>query len=449
MTSMIRAMASQTGTQAVAQAVHTGAMLVVVPILLNTLGPTRLGLWFTALSMLALLGFIVPALGGAVTNAVARASQADHISAIASSALALVLTGWLALVPLALVIAWAVPWDVLFGNGDQIADVEIAPLIFTVIASLGLAAAAQVPRSVLIGCTRGELAFGIDALAALFAALTLVAAAIGGQPLWVLALAYTGLRSAINFLAGLWIMRRACAVGVHFGAVRGRLAHSLAREAGGLSVSGAAYSAAHHTDTLLISTFSTLGGTAIYGMVARLFALPAMLVSFVTLAFWPHAAQAHAGHQDGLLRRHFAFVLAGCVTFAVICAAALSLALEPILKFWTGRSVTVDTALVTGFLAWTLVASVMVPLADLYRAQRRLHLLARLNIAVAIVNLPLSIALITAMGPAGAVWASAIATTLCFLLPAARVGLMGPRREQPGAAVAQTRSPLRRVGAAP
>lgn len=260
------------------------------------LGPERLGVWMTLLSLAALLSFLDLGVGNALTNHVAKARVLGAEQASKAIQGGVVLVGLIALVVFALLQALHgfVPWGRLFKLSDAatLAEVESALRWLYLLFAMQIVSTAGV--RVAYGLQQGysvnlmQVALCLAATGALYALSAMQAglvAVLFGVFLPV---------SVAGWCYLLWQLRHG-AWGVPGAAAQARLQAPELLGSGGLFfVLQLATLAAWGADTLIVS--ATLGAAAVvpYALAQRLFQFVSQPLAIVNNSLWPAYADAHA-----------------------------------------------------------------------------------------------------------------------------------------------------------
>jgi O-antigen/teichoic acid export membrane protein len=403
------------------------ATLLAIPVLLDTLGPTRFGLWMTIASLLTVLAFADLGIGNGLVNTVARHAAQDDATAIrvclssAAALLGAVALGWVAALALAYPL---VGWDRAFPNASDAAVAEFGPSMAMVIAcvSLGLPFAAIL--RVQAALQRGYAAQAWLLATSLASLAAVVVLARAGAPLAWMALVF----------AGIPVLANALNAGLFFGShatwrpaarwVDPKVARRIARAGLMFLIPQLALSLGVATDSLLIARFLGPDAVADYAPPAKVFALLSLAAGVATAPLWPAYAEALARGDRRWIREAFRRSLLLVSTTAAIGAVVLALAMPAIIERWIGRPVPLAGPLLAGLAAWSVVESCGIAVSMLLNGLNALRTQAMIALAFAAGCVTARVALLTwapELGVAALPIGAAVAYSTIVLAPYARI----------------------------
>ena len=411
---------------AVSQALRTLITLLIIPMMLNYLGKNLFGLWMIALSFIMLIGFVQGGISGSLINIVASApDDKDELSKTVASAISITSIIALGLTALAAIIAYTVPWVQIFKADGLITANDLSRLVFVLFASFAFSLIALVPKFTLIGYMQAYWAHLSDIFATCVSAVLIILMIQLKQPLWIIALAFSFGRQIPLFLIGLFLLHKQLGLrGVLQFQVNRAIASTMLKAGGLLSIIQAAYALANHADLTLIGIFGDLQGAGDYSILQRIYAIPMVLLSFVSLALWPAFNKAKANGSIDWMKRVFARNLLLLSTFSICFALTLSLLLEWLLNIWLGSRQNIDTYLVWGMAIWVMITVPIGVATEFLKSTDYFKVLATTSLAMVVINVPASIFFIKSYGEAGAIMGTIVANVLCYLIPLA---IMVPR----------------------
>lgn len=190
------------------------------------------------------------------------------------------------------------------------------------------------------------------------------------------------------------------------------------RRGGAFFVLGVAAAIGFQTDALVIS--SRLGVEAVpeYAAPYRLFAIAPALITLFALPLWAAHADAFARGEIHWTRRMLRRSTLAAGMLALTVTAALVLVVRPVLSATLGDSdPNPRLALLLAIGATGVVISLSQPLAMLLNAANVLRFQVVIAILMCVSNLALSLILVESIGVAGPPLATAIAQTVCVLVP--------------------------------
>jgi O-antigen/teichoic acid export membrane protein len=400
--------------------VSMAGTFVTIPLVLDQLGPTRFGLFVLVTQLATLLVFSDLGLGNGLITALARAranADAQQARELVSSAWALLLVVAAGGGVLFALVFPFVSWSAVLGVDDVGSGVvSMSVLVFGVLFLVGVPA--SIAQKVHLACQEGLQANAWQTLGAVLtiAGTVLCVTASASVP-WFVAAAVGG--SVVSGAANtFWLFRQ------HPELRPGRryVTRGRTRFVAGSGVLflllGVAGAVAYQTDALVISHVLAPADVTTYSLALRMFAIPGLAVSFVLAPLWPAFGDAFARRDDAWVRK----TLRRAVTWgaAVNIPGALLLVLfgQGLVDLWVGQGeVEMPTLLLVSFGLWTVINTVSGPLAMLLNGAHVVRFQVVCAVAMAVVNLPLSIVLTEWLGIAGPVLGSAIAQSLCIVVP--------------------------------
>jgi O-antigen/teichoic acid export membrane protein len=393
---------------------------VTIPLVLDELGPTRFGVFVLVTQLATLLVFSDLGLGNGLITALAGA-RADGDERRARE---LVSSTWALLLLVALgggvlfgLLFPLIPWSALLGVdgvGSQVVSMSV--LVFGVLFLIGVPA--SIAQKVHLACQEGLQANAWQTLGALLTigGTVLCVTASASVP-WFVAAAVGG--SVVAGVANtLWLFRS------HPELRPGRrhVTRERTRFVAGSGVLflllGVAGAVAYQTDALVISHVLSPADVTTYSLALRLFAIPGLAVSFVLAPLWPAFGDAFARHDLPWVRQTLRRAITWGAAVNIPGALLLVLLGQWLVDLWVGPGeVEMPTLLLVSFGIWTVLNTVSGPLAMLLNGAHVVRFQVVCAVAMAVVNLPLSIVLTQWLGVAGPILGSAIAQTLCIVVP--------------------------------
>jgi O-antigen/teichoic acid export membrane protein len=394
--------------------------LITVPIILHGYGEAGLSVWLLLLSLIGLLSYFSTGLSSATITAIGsvgldrRTEVAKQI--IAAFLLSVVMAG-----------LYLVIFFLLFSLLDVYALLNVEDVLERgqfdgMIVILAISIAAQqvlfTPKFALIGLGEGYKGIASEAAGRILSCAVIAGLAMMRSDLkWLVAafIVIPALASGIVGLFALWSRWRDGE-----GQLRGAIAElgDLGREAFRLAMAQASFALSTHSDITLISILAgPLAGVG-YGVAQRLFAAPLLCMQAVSMALWPEISRAHAAGNRQWIKAVADNGTQLSVIVSVASAATLFLFYEPITRLWLGeKAVAMDFWLVLGMAFWLVLTGFNVAQGTILRAMKETRLLLWSTVAMAILNILISIVLIKRIGAAGAIWGTAIAILVCFIIP--------------------------------
>ena len=379
---------------------------------------------YAVAALVATLPLLIPVtdlgVGAAVTTSMAEQRHPEDVHRTLVTTLRVLVCVGLAFAAGGVAIAAASLWAPILGLPPS-ASVE-----WTVAASLalfGLSVPLGIGPRVLLGLGLNHLSILLQGVVApLVLAISLVGRATGAG-LWLFASA-----PAMALLAqGLVSCRVAARRGnldlrsVGTDALNRSIRGAKVRHlAGPMAVISASLPIAYQSDRLILSHVSTLTEVTIYSAGAGLFSPMLAVVASSGQSLWPLFARARTQAPDRLR----SLFLQACRTFVglgLVLAAGL-VVLGPKIATWTVHAqVIVPIGVMGAFALLVFVQALYYPTGMLLMDQQGLRLQAVTSVAMAVVNVCLSVYLATRLGAAGPILGSALSILVCMGLPGFRL----------------------------
>jgi O-antigen/teichoic acid export membrane protein len=415
-----RRAAMAAGSGIAARAVSFSIMLVTVPVTLAYLGTAPYGFVATLTAVAGLLAFADLGIGKGLLNAVASADgRGDRVginTAVSSGLYTMTaLAGILGII--ALVVIPAVDWADLLGARNAVSRVDattaMLALVLATLAGMPLACVSASRYGLQQGYVENMFQIGGSTISLVF--VLIAVARDAGLPMVVLAVAAGPLVGGLIDGAALlhsrpWFRPRPTSWD------RGSAIYLLRIGLGFLSLQ-VALAVGFTTDTIILARLLGPASVAQYSVAARLFTIPALLVGALLIPLWPAYREAsHSGDMEWVgrtFRRSRWIALVAAAPTSLILAVLIG----PMAGFWTGGRVTVELALGAGLAASTIAVALWNAYGYLFNALQELRFMVPATWLMAVVNLPLSIVLTTVVGVSGVAWGSAVAVSICLLVP--------------------------------
>lgn len=397
--------------------------LVAVPLVIRRLPAEEFGVWITLSALIILLGFLDLGVGSALIGGIARAQAAgekDQAQEMLSSAF-YGLAGVSALLAAVFWLAYPhVPWATVLGveaiGSRQAAAASVAIVISGILLSVPLSVAAraqtglQEGESVVLWRTAGTVV-QLVATVVLYLAdaglvwfvLALTAGPVLASLLNTVAL-FTGGRRWLHARwsrASVKTFRRLGSTGFLFFLL--------------LLVSTLAY----QSDALVVAHFLGSAEAGQYGVPFRLFMFVPSIVSIALVPLWPAYTDAWEGGDRAWIRRTFLRSLGFAVAANGTAGLGLLVLARPVLRVWVGDAVNPSTTFLIAMVVYVLVWGASGAIAMLLNGCNGLRFQLVVAVAMVVLNVPLSIALLDPLGVAGPVVGTIVAQTVLVLVPAA------------------------------
>lgn len=172
-----------------------------------------------------------------------------------------------------------------------------------------------------------------------------------------------------------------------------------------------------NADQMIIAIFSGPASVSPYAVLNRLFSLPYIAVNLLLTVLWPmFSANREAGNYHWIKATYYK-TLSGCILIAVAATLTIFFFLPTILDLWINRSFNDLPLLVAGMTAYGAIVvivgitSTFLVSMEIFRPQ------IYMNLAMLLLNFPLTIYLVKSIGSAGAIWATVVSYTICIVVP--------------------------------
>ena len=423
----------------VSRALSMVLALATVPLTLNYLGPERFGIWVTISAVIAILALtdlgIANGLLNALTQSLAHGKTALARRQIASAMLLLagiaatLAAGFALTVPV-------IPWADLLGAATAEGRSEVTPAVLAWVLCFLLGLPMSVAVQVRWARQEGYIAHLVAAAGNLAAFVALVGAIAARQGLPVLVLSMAGPPLLVSAAHGLFLFGRTLpGLRPTLRLAERRVGIELLRAGILFFVIQVSMALAFTSDTLILTAMIGPVAAAEYGVVGRLFMIPAGIVAIVLSALWPAYGEAAAVGDVIWIRRALGRSLGATLSIALPAAVLLIAFAQPIIESWAGSSVTPPPALVLGFGVWVILSAIGSSIAMLLNGVGEIRVQAAWAMAMAAANVALSVVLTDAIGTAGVIWGTVLSYGALTIVPlVAYVPRVLARLERPASA---------------
>jgi O-antigen/teichoic acid export membrane protein len=397
------------------------SVAVSVPLTIRYLGPERYGMWMTISSLLAVLSFADLGIGNGLVSSIANSAGKDdslEMVRLVSSAFYM-LAGISLLIVLSFVITYSfVPWNKVFAVSTQVAAREAGPSVLAFMMCFAIGLPFTIVQRLQMGLQeswRSNLWQGAGSLLSLAGILMAVHLELGVTALVVAMSGGPVVASMLNTFVEFTSRRpelRPTWKGIDF-------------STWAILIRSSAYFVALQlclilgtaTDSIIIAQVDGASAVSSYSVMYKLFTIASVFTLFVN-PLWPALGESLSRGDHVWARTAMRRAISICVALGLLLALALLLFSRPIVRAWAGPAVVPSMVLVSGFAAWILVVAYGGPLATLLNNKQFLHFQLRTYGLASIASLALKIPLTQWLGPGGAVWATVIANSFLFCLPA-------------------------------
>ncbi|MDR6904804.1 O-antigen/teichoic acid export membrane protein [Agromyces sp. 3263] len=398
------------------------APILTIPVTLGYLGTELFGFWMVVSSISGLAAFADFGLGnGLLTKLPPLIAAGDGVHARAVTSTAYAVLSCVAGLAFALgwVAAYTVDWGGLFRSSvpEEMLSLTTGLCLSAFAVSLPLSLVQRVQYAYQQAWVSNlwQVAGAITTIAGVY-----IAVGVGADPLLVIAIGVL-VNPAAMLLNSVW----------YYWAHPDRrpaVARASRSEVGGLVRLGGAFfaisvvtSLALNADALIVALRTDLEAVSTFAVVARLFSVLGLLITFTALPLWPANGDALARGDTQWVRRTTR-LMSLIVSIAVgLGGFALVMLSDWIMGIWLGGALVVPPALSIGFVIWSVLLAIASPM---FSVQNSVGVLRYQLIAWPIylaLSVPLKLLTVPVLGLPGI----PLVSTVCYallLLPAAALG---------------------------
>jgi len=415
-----RRIATAVASGGAARALSSLITLISLPLAVRYLGAERYGVWATVVSIAVWVNLLDLGIGHTLTNFISRAyAHADrqeaaraltNAVAVTTSAATLAGCGFIAL--------WLrLDWTAIFNAGvtlDQ--QVRWTVLIAGLLVLLGLPLnlAAKVfagyqelhtyNRSIALAaaCSLAGLALGVGLrvsmpLLFLLSYGSITAVALGTMT-WLVVRHKPWLRPKVTYLS------------------RPTTLELLGSGWSFLLINAAAI-VVFSSDNIIVSHFLGAAEVTPYSITWRVVGIGAVLQTLVFPALWPAYAEAQARQDAAWIRRTFAMAMRVTVALSLGWALLLIGFGRIAIRIWAGAAAVPPLSLLLAMAIWSVIAGFTTAQSCLLGALNRTRVQAVASALAAVVNIALSILLVTRLGSLGVILGTIISYIVVLMVP--------------------------------
>lgn len=391
-----------------------------VPLIFHYLGTEQYGLWVALSAIINLFTFVDFGIGNGLINAVAESRDKDDQTIVRhiSSAVALLLIITFFCIVIYIVVYPIVDWHNILKLSSS-TMLESATRAFTLLFILFiLNMFLGIVQKVQSGIQQGYLNGLWRNIGSVLAIIFLYLAINLQRDLPSLILAYFGapvLALAFNFM-------------YFFGYSHPKLRPSrekvdiqsvkyLLRLGSLYFVLQAAGAIGFQTDIVIIARFLGSIEVANYSVPSRLFSFVPLIVGLVVSHLWPAFSEAASRKDHEWIQVTLRKSLRITLVFCSITLLLLAIFGNQIIHRWIGPQITVSPFLIFSLALWNLIYSISMVFAIYFNGLGIIKFQIVVATLMAIVNVGLSILLVSKIGAPGVVWGSIISYIFCVLIP--------------------------------
>lgn len=404
-----------------AKAIALTTSLVSIRLTFNYLGEERFGMWAMLSSLISLLTFTDLGIGNGLLNAISDANGKDNQSEAqqyVSSAFFMLLGLTASLFMVFLVLYPLVNWSGIFNVSSRQAVAESTPVMTVFFACILINIPIGIIQRIQLGYQEGfanSLWLAVGNVLSLCGILSVIHFQ-AGLPFLVLALMGTPiLAQMINGVVLFGYHRRWLVPRFRFFSTR--TARHILKLGFLFFILQAATAIGFQSDSLVIAQFLGANEVAQYAVPMRLFSIITILLGILLQPLWPAYGEALARQDVIWVKSVLRKSLLVSAAIAVPMAIFLVIFGKVIVKLWVSEAVEPTTFLLEGMGAWTVLYSLLNPLAMFLNGASIVKFQVITASTMAVMNLTLSIFLVQRIGVAGVIWGTVISLLICTLFP--------------------------------
>lgn len=411
----------------VGKVVSVGTSVLTVRLALRYLGPERYGMWMTISSVVMMMGFADFGMSSGLVNLVADAmGRGDRATARRASASAFWMLTTVAIVLSATMLVAYPSLDTarLFNVHSPIAMRESGPALLVLFICFVINLPLGAVRSVQTGLQKTFINSLWGILGSLFslAALLLAIRLHASLPMLVLSLSGPPVAAAVlnGFELFGWSHPELLPI---FSAFSRESALRLSRMGFMFFLLQMSLAIGMQTDNIVIAQIMGAKAVSAYAIPARLFNIVTSLLVMLSGILWPAYADAFARSDVQWIRRTFLRVTLVGTGATLILTPFLIIFGNTFLNIWVGPQVRATPQLLTTFGVQCVLYAYLQPIAFLLNGLGKLREQVVSAVAMAILNLALSIVLVRRYGIIGAVLGTVIALAVAIVIPVTIVAI--------------------------
>lgn len=408
-------------TQGLVKIINVFVLFVSVPLTVNYLGKERYGLWITISSVTLLLGFADFGIGNGLLNAISEAyGKGDRKLAreFTSSAFFLLLALSTIFAAIIFCLFPHIPWHRVFNITTESAISEAGPAIaiflmcFLINIPLGVIQRVQVGYQE--GYSNGIWSAVGNILSVVF--LIIVIKLQGSLPWLVLALVGSPILALI--INGLFLFYhkhpwlKPSIFLVKVSSIKRILKQGII-----FFILQIAVSIGFQSDNLIIAQMLGAEQVTDYAVPMRLFSLLTVILGMFLSPLWPAYGEAIARKDRSWVERTFRKSLLYSFVISTPLALILIIFGREIIALWVGPQISPSMILLIGCGLWTIMYSLMNPIAMLLNGANIIKLQAITSFGMVALKIGLAIPLVKMFGNAGVIYATVISLITCSFLP--------------------------------
>lgn len=395
-----------------------------IPLTVRYLGSERYGMWMIISSLMAMLAFADMGIGNGLVSALAMSDgrrELDRVTRLVSSAFYMLVGVAIVVSVLFLCVYPLVPWGRVFGVSGRVATAEAGPSILAFILCFAVGLPFTVVQRVQAGLQESWRANLWQSAAASVSLIGVLAAAESKAGVVWLVLAMNGIPVLVSILNSIIEFRvRKPALQPKFSSCDVVILKSLLGSSAIFVALQICVLVGGASDSVIIAQIFGAAAVGPYAVVYKLFQT-SLIFGLFMYPLWPALGEALARGDFvwARLALRRAVLLSGLA--GLILAVIFLTGGRAIVRMWVGASIVPDQSLVSAFAAWIVLVAYAGAITSLLNNAQFLRLQLKIYGGASIAALFLKFPLACWLGPPGVVWASVIAYSVGYCLPAAIV----------------------------
>ncbi len=403
-----------------ARALSASVNLISLPLAVRYLGAERYGVWATVISVAVWVSVLDLGIAHSLTNLISRAyarQDRTQASRAFTNALAVTLTAAV-MAAGAFVVVWLrVNWTGLLNAGVGLHDeVRWTVLVAALLMLAGLPL--NLTGKVFAGYQELHI---YNRTVALGAACGLVGLAIGvwfrvSMPL-LFVLCY-GSATAVSFATMLWLVawqKPWLRPSLRF--FNRHVTVELLGSGWAFLLIQIAAVVVFSSDNVIVSHYLGAAEVTPYSITWRVVGFGAILQGLLFPALWPAYSEAQARGDATWIRRTFAATIRGTLVLNAVWAAVLVALGQRVIGWWAGVAAVPPRSLLIAMAVWSVIAGFTTAQSCLLGALNRTRVQAVCSALAAIVNIALSVLLVTRMGSLGVILGTIASYIVVLIVP--------------------------------
>jgi O-antigen/teichoic acid export membrane protein len=149
----------------------------------------------------------------------------------------------------------------------------------------------------------------------------------------------------------------------------------------------------------------------------RLFNFAVLVPSLLMQSLWPAYAEAYARGDGTWIRRTFRMNMRGCLLITAAISLPFIIFGKPIISHWTRGTTTPSMELLLLMGAWSVINGAFSSLVTLLNGIGKLRVQMKIGMATAIINIAMSIFLVTRWGLEGVIFGTVGSYLMIAVIP--------------------------------